>query len=271
MRIIPKKSLGQNFLIDKNIIQKICDSANLNGNNNILEIGPGSGNLTEFILKKNPKKFYVIEKDERLIKNLNERFKNKLIIINDDILKYNLKLLSDKELIIFGNLPYNISSQILIKFINYSFNEFSYKKLILMFQKEVADRILAKDNSKNYGRLSIFSSWKLNVKKIMDIYPSSFYPKPRVMSTLLIFKPKVDYIKFKNSKNLEHITNVFFNQKRKMIKKPLNIIFKDSKKVIDELSLDINLRPQNLNKETFYKICKIFEKSINQTSDVQRY
>ena len=271
MRIIPKKSLGQNFLIDKNIIQKICDSAKLTENNNILEIGPGSGNLTEFILKKNPKKFYVIEKDERLIKNLNERFKNKLIIINDDILKYNLKLISDKELIIFGNLPYNISSQILIKFINYSFNEFSYKKLVLMFQKEVADRILAKHNSKNYGRLSIFSSWKLNIKKIMDIYPSSFFPKPKIMSSLLIFEPKLNYIKFKNSKNLEHITNVFFNQRRKMIKKPLNIIFKDSKKVVDELSLNLKLRPQNLNKETFYKICKIFEKSINQTTNVQRY
>ena len=99
-----------------------------------------------------------------------------------------------------------------------------------MFQKEVADRILAEDNSKNYGRLSIFSSWKLNIKKIMDIYPSSFFPKPKVMSSLLIFEPKNNYIKFKNSKNLEHITNVFFNQRRKMIKKPLNILFKNSKK-----------------------------------------
>ena len=263
MKIIPKKSLGQNFLIDKNIIEKICNVGNLSENDNVLEIGPGSGNLTEFILQKKPKKFYVIEKDEKLIKHLSERFDNKLTIINEDILKYDLKLLSDKDLIIFGNLPYNISSQILINFINYSYSKFSYKKLVLMFQKEVADRILAKDNSKNYGRLSIFSSWKLNIKKIMDIYPSSFFPKPKVMSSLLIFEPKINYIKFKNSKNLEHITNVFFNQRRKMIKKPLNILFKNSKKVIDELNLDINLRPQNLKKDTFYKICLIYEKLIN--------
>ena len=263
MKIAPKKSLGQNFLIDKSVIERICNSGNITENNNILEIGPGTGNLTEFILQRKPKKFHVIEKDERLIKNLKERFDKKLTIINHDILDYDLKLLSDKDLVIFGNLPYNISSQILANFINYSYSEFSYKKLVLMFQKEVADRILAKDNSKNYGRLSIFSSWKLNIKKIMDINPSSFYPKPKVMSSLLIFEPKINFIKFKNSKNLEHITNVFFNQRRKMIKKPLNILFKDPKKVVDELSLDINLRPQNLKKDTFYKICLIYEKLIN--------
>ena len=194
---------------------------------------------------------------------MSERFDNKLIIINEDILKYDLKFLSDRNLIIFGNLPYNISSQILINFINCSYSKFSIKKLIFMFQKEVADRILAEDNSKNYGRLSIFSSWKLDIKKLMDIYPSSFFPKPKVMSSLLIFEPKNNYIKFNNSQNLEYITNIFFNQKRKMIKKPLNILFKDSKRVVDELDLDINLRPQNLNKDTFYKICLFYEKLIN--------
>ena len=262
MKINPNKSLGQNFLIDKNIIEKICDAANITRNNNVLEIGPGTGNLTDFILQKKPKKFHVIEKDERLIKNLNQRFDDKITIINEDILKYDLKLLSDKDLIIFGNLPYNISSQILTNFINYPYLEFSYKKLVFMFQKEVADRILAKDNSKNYGRLSIFSSWKLNIKKIMDINPSSFFPKPKVMSSLLIFEPRINYIKFKNSKNLEHITNVFFNQRRKMIKKPINILFKNSETVIKDLNLDTNLRPQNLKKDTFYKICLIYEKLI---------
>ena len=263
MKIIPKKSLGQNFLIDKKIIEKICNAGNLSINDNVLEIGPGTGNLTEYILRKKPKKFHVIEKDKRLIENLKKKFDKKLTIINNDILKYDLKLLSHKDLVIFGNLPYNISSQILINFINYPFSKFSYKKLVLMFQKEVADRILAEDNSKNYGRLSILSSWKLNIEKIMDINPSSFFPKPKVMSSLLIFEPKINYVKFKNSKNLEHITNVFFNQRRKMIKKPLNILFKNSKKVIDELNLNINLRPQNLKKDTFYKICLIYEKLIN--------
>ena len=259
MKIIPKKSLGQNFLIDIDVIKKICNSGNINENNNVLEIGPGTGNLTEFILQKKPKKFHVIEKDERLINNLKEKFDKKLTIINEDILRYDLKSLSDKDLVIFGNLPYNISSQILANFIYYSYSEFSYKKLVLMFQKEVADRILAEENSKNYGRLSIFSSWKLNIKKIMDINPSSFFPKPKVMSSLLIFEPKINYIKFKNSKNLEHITNVFFNQRRKMIKKPLNILFKDTNKVIDELDLDINLRPQNIDISKYLEIVNEYE------------
>ena len=259
MKIIPKKSLGQNFLIDKNIIEKICTSGNLTLNDNVLEIGPGTGNLTEFILQKKPKEFYIIEKDRRLIKNLSEKFNNKITIINEDILKYDLNLLNSRNLIIFGNLPYNISSQILANFIYYSYSEFSYKKLVLMFQKEVADRILAEENSKNYGRLSIFSSWKLNIKKIMDINSSSFFPKPKVMSSLLIFEPKINYIKFKNSKNLEHITNIFFNQRRKMIKKPMKQLFSEYEKVANILKIDLNLRPQNLSKDKYIEICKIYE------------
>jgi len=115
MKIIPKKSLGQNFLIDIDVIEKICNSGNINENNNVLEIGPGTGNLTEFILQKKPKKFHVIEKDERLINNLKEKFDKKLTIINEDILRYDLKSLSDKDLVIFGNLPYNISSHIIFR------------------------------------------------------------------------------------------------------------------------------------------------------------
>ncbi len=262
MKFIPKKSLGQNFLKDENIINKICDVGKINNKDYVLEIGPGTGQLSEAILLKKPKKLQVIEKDERLIEQLNKKFKDKVIVINEDILKCNLKKFSNKNLIVFGNLPYNISSQILTKFISYTKIDFLYKKLIFMFQKEVADRILAIDNTSNYGRLSIFSSWKLNIKKIMDIDPSCFFPKPKVTSSLLVFEPKLNYIEFKNPKNLEHITNVFFNQRRKMIKKPLNILFKNSNKIIDELNLDLNLRPQNLDKNTFYKICLIYEKLI---------
>ena len=262
MKIIPKKSLGQNFLIDENIINKISNACALSSDDNVLEIGPGTGNLTEAILNKNPKSFFVIEKDIGLSENLKKIFINKLKVINDDILKYDLNSIKKKNLIIFGNLPYNISSQILAKIINFSENKFPFKKLIFMFQKEVADRIIAKDNTKHYGRLSIFSSWKLNINKIIDIHPSSFYPKPKVMSTLLEFTPKTNFIKFKNSKNLEHITNVFFNQRRKMIKKPLKVLFNNPIEVAEELNLNINLRPQNLKKETYFKICSIYEKFI---------
>ena len=128
--------------------------------------------------------------------------------------------------------------------------------------KEVADRIIAKDNSKNYGRLSIISNWKMNVKKIMDIDPKSFKPTPKVKSSILTFEPKKNYYKIQDGKNLEHITNVFFNQRRKMIKKPMKVLFKDFEEISKELSLDLNLRPQNLSNLTYYKICSMYEKSI---------
>ena len=173
------------------------------------------------------------------------------------------KKIAKEKLIVFGNLPYNISTEILCKWIlNLDNNYFWFNCLILMFQKEVADRIIAKDNSKNYGRLSILCSWKMNIKKIIDINPSSFYPKPKVKSTLLVFEPKQNYYYLKDSKNLEHITNVFFNQKRKMIKKPLKILFKNFKDISESLSLDLNLRPHNLSPLTYYKICSNFEKLL---------
>tara|TARA_B100000073_G_C23291418_1_gene394738 strand:+ start:84 stop:482 length:399 start_codon:yes stop_codon:yes gene_type:complete len=131
-----------------------------------------------------------------------------------------------------------------------------------MFQKEVADRIIAKYNTKLYGRLSVISSWKFNIKKITDVTPSSFFPKPKIISSLLEFTPKSNYIKIESQKNLEKITNVFFNQRRKMIKKPLNILFNNSANTIKELNLDTNLRPQNLNAETYLKICLLYEKLI---------
>jgi 16S rRNA (adenine1518-N6/adenine1519-N6)-dimethyltransferase len=153
--IKPKKSLGQNFLIDKNILEKIINTVNINNNTEILEIGPGTGNLTEYIIKKNPKKIYVIEKDNNLASHLNEKFFSKIDVINEDILKIDEKLISKEKLIVFGNLPYNISIKILSKWIINICKEFWFTKLVLMFQKEVADRIVAKINTSNYSRLTV--------------------------------------------------------------------------------------------------------------------
>ena len=258
MKIKVKKSLGQNFLTDKNIIQTIVDIGNIKKNNIVLEIGPGTGNLTEAILKQNPKKTFVIEKDFNLVNFLNEKFNEKISIINNDILKFDLNSVSKEKLTIYGNLPYNISTQILTQLIKFT----CYKKLILMFQKEVADRILAKTNSQNYGRLSIISNWKLNIKKEFNISPECFLPKPKVNSTLLSFVPKKEFFHINNPKNLETITRIFFNQRRKMIKNPLKKIFKNPEKISEKLKLDINLRPQNLSPLTYFNITKEYE-SLN--------
>ena len=255
-----KKSLGQNFLTDQNILKKIVEITKIK-NHSILEVGPGTGNLTSHILKNNPKKIFVIEKDNNLASFLADQFKNKIIIINEDILKINEKKIAKEKLIVFGNLPYNISTEILCKWIlNLDNNYFWFNCLILMFQKEVADRIISNFNSSKYGRLSVLANWKLNIEKICDIKSNSFSPKPRVDSSLLFFKPKKIFYEIKNPKNLEKITRVFFNQRRKMLKKPYNQIFNGNLEIIKKLKINLNLRPQNLNSDTYYKLTREYEK-----------
>ena len=257
-----KKSLGQNFLIDQNIINKILLVSDIK-NKSVLEVGPGTGNLTSHIIKRNPKKFFVIEKDENLVLKLSNDFKNEIKIINDDVLNVNEKNIDDDKLVVFGNLPYNISTEILCKWIlNLDKNNFWFSCLILMFQKEVADRIISNFNTSKYGRLSILSNWKLDIEKICDIKPSSFSPKPKVDSSLLFFKPKINFFKIENPKNLEIITRVFFSQRRKMLKKPFNQLFNGNIDIIKKLNIDLNLRPQNLDFETYYKLTKEYENLI---------
>ena len=257
-----KKSLGQNFLVDRNVLENIVETTIIE-NKNILEIGPGTGNLTSFILKKKPKKVLVIEKDSELSSELNQTYKEQITIINDDVLNIDENLLLNEKLTVFGNLPYNISTEILSKWILNLKNNFWFDNLVLMFQKEVADRIIAKFNTSNYGRLSILSNWKLNIKKICDIKPESFSPKPKIDSSLLLFSPKQDFYKIKDPKNLEKITRIFFSQRRKMLKKPFNQVFNGKTDLLDRFNLNLNLRPQNLDFETYYKLTIEYEKLIS--------
>jgi 16S rRNA (adenine1518-N6/adenine1519-N6)-dimethyltransferase len=255
-----KKSLGQNFLTDQNIIEKIIKITDIN-DKEILEVGPGTGNLTSEILKKNPKKLYLIEKDNELFNQLCEKFDDRVKLFNDDILKFDEQSLSEKKLTVFGNLPYNISTEILCKWIINLTNEtYWFNEMILMFQKEVADRIIANFNTSAYGRLAILSNWRLKVKKIFDIGPECFYPRPKIESSVLYFVPKDDFVKIKDPKNIEKISRIFFNHRRKMLKKPFNQLFNGNQKILDKLKIDLNLRPQNLNLETYYQLTCEYEK-----------
>ena len=254
-----KKSLGQNFLTDTNVIKNIVDTTSII-NKSILEIGPGTGNLTREILNRDPKNLFVIEKDFELSNLLKKNFKDKIKIINTDVLKFDEKNLFNEKLIVFGNLPYNISTEILCKWIiNLDNDNFWFDELVLMFQKEVADRIIAKFNTSKYGRLTIISNWKLDIKKICDISPNSFSPRPKIESTLLHFIPKKKFFKISEPKNLEKITRIFFNHRRKMIKKPFNQIFNGNDEVINKLKINLSLRPQNLDLTTYYNLTKEYE------------
>ena len=254
-----KKNLGQNFLIDQKIIDTIINTVDIK-DKSILEVGPGTGNLTSNILKKKPKKMIVVEKDLQLTQLLNKNLGNKIKIINEDILKIDENKLENDPLTVFGNLPYNISTEILCKWIlNIKNKNFWFDCLVLMFQKEVADRIISEFNTKNYGRLSILANWKLNIKKICDVSPLSFSPRPKIDSSILLLQPKLDFFPIKNPKNLEDLTRIFFMHRRKMLKKPYNQLFDGNLKVCDKLKINLNLRPQNLNFETYYKLTVEYE------------
>ena len=254
-----KKSLGQNFLVDKNIIDKIINTIPIT-DNEILEVGPGTGNLTKEILKKNPSKMYLIEKDALLAESLNEIVDERVKIFNEDILKFNENSLSKNKIKVFGNLPYNISTEILSNWITNLKEECWFTDLVLMFQKEVADRIIAQSNTSAYGRLSILANWRLNINKICDISPESFSPRPKIQSTLIHFTPKKKFAEIKNPINLEKITRIFFSHRRKMLKKPFNQIFNGKIDLLNKFNLDLNLRPQNLDFDTYYKLTIEYEK-----------
>ena len=254
-----KKSLGQNFLTDRNILEKITNIVTIK-NKHILEVGPGTGNLTSFILKKNPRRLVVVEKDNDLALDLEEKFLDKLTVINKDILEIDETKLSKNKMTVFGNLPYNISTEILSRWITNFKEIFWFDHLILMFQKEVADRIIAKYNTSAYGRLSILANWRLNIKKICDISPESFSPKPKIQSTLIHFTPKKNFPEIKDPINLEKITRIFFSHRRKMLKKPFNQIFNGNTDLINKFNLNLNLRPQNLDFDTYYKLTIEYEK-----------
>ena len=254
-----KKSLGQNFLIDQNIIDKIINTVTIT-DNEILEVGPGTGNLTKVILRKNPSKMYIVEKDTFLAESLKKIIDERVKVFNEDILNFDENSLSKNKIIVFGNLPYNISTEILSNWITNLKKDYWFTDLILMFQKEVADRIIAQFNTSAYGRLSILANWRLEINKICDIPPESFSPRPKIQSTLIHFTPKKKFAEIKDPVNLEKITRIFFNHRRKMLKKPFNQIFNGNTDLLDKFNLDLNLRPQNLDFDTYYKLTIEYEK-----------
>jgi len=259
-----KKSLGQNFLIDNNILNKIIKLADIS-DNNIFEIGPGTGNLTKKILEKNPKNLILIEKDQELVSNLRNDFKqySNCKIFNEDVLKFDLEKNIKKNAIIIGNLPYNISSQILVKLIKFEKWLPKYKKLILMFQKEVADKILAKFNTSNYGRISIITSARLKITNHFNVSQNSFYPVPKVKSTVLVFEPFINKnFNVKNIDNLEKVSHVFFSKKRKMINKGFKYLFQNPSEIAKKIKLNLSVRPSELTENEYFKITEFFEKKV---------
>ena len=259
-----KKSLGQNLLIDKNISKKILSLISFK-NKKIIEIGAGTGNLSVEIFKLMPKNLICIEKDKTFVEKLKILFKNKkqISIINGDILRLNLKKIITNETIIIGNLPYNISTQILIKFIRFNPWPPKFKRLIFMFQKEVGEKIIANLGSKNYSRLSIITKSRFKILSYFYVSKNCFFPKPKVDSIVIEFMPiKRKDISFKSIKSLEYITNIFFSNKRKMINKTFKKLKINNDSFIKNNKIDLTLRPEKISEYLFYKITEYYEKII---------
>ena len=247
--IIPKKSLGQNFLIDPNILEKISKLDSSLSNFRILEIGPGYGALTKSLLNSDVQKVFAIEKDHRFdqaLKDIKYEFPDRFDYVIGDVLEFDYSFLYGKNLKIFSNLPYNISTKLLVKWLKDNVSSLKWQSLMLMFQREVAERIVAKCGSKNYGRLSILSNLMADVTKEFDISKNCFRPKPKVMSSMVrleaLESPRVTC----NFEVLEKIVFLAFSQRRKILKNSLKSLHPEIDTLMKESGICPNKRAETI-------------------------
>jgi len=248
----PKRSLGQNFIKNKDFILKLSKLIQSDNETNIFEIGPGMGALTDQLVKKKFKNLYLIEKDLSLYQVLNKRFRdyNNIFAYNSDALDYSYEVINkNQKSLIVGNLPFNVSSQLLINWIaNYSWPPF-YSKMILMFQKEVAERIISKHNQKSYSRISVISQSRCEIKVLLNAPSNIFFPKPKVDGTVLEFSP-ITKNSDVNILNLQKLLRKSFEQRRKKIKTSL----KDYDYLLKKFGIDDSLRAENLSVDDYCKL-----------------
>lgn len=247
-----KKRLGQNFLHDKNVINKIINSFELNKDDLFLEIGPGEGALTTPLIEK-IKNITLIEKDKDLVPYLENQYNsNQVKVINQDILKCDLSNIIKSNMRIIGNLPYNISTEIIFKLLPYSKN---IKDIHFMLQKEVVDRIVANPGTKIYGRLSVMTQVYFMVKKLFDISPNVFIPKPKVESGYIRLIPRNYAFKdILHEKKFKDLVTMVFTARRKMIKTSLRGIIHDD--LLNKLSINPSARPETLTVQNYLDISK---------------
>jgi len=259
--IKPNKRLGQNFIFDKNILNKIVSLLEPNSSDLVIEIGPGLGGLTEAMLNSGFKKILLIEKDKKLsniLIDIKSRFPKNLDVQFEDALNFDFTSLDFKNISVISNLPYNVATKILTKLLFEQHNSKKLNKLILMFQREVAERIVAKHSTKNYGRLSIISQYLYQCSISFNLNPSVFYPKPKVESSMVVFNSKKTPSNIKIS-TLEEITRLSFSQRRKMIKSNLKSII-DEKTLKEVYEINPDARPENISAQDYIRISQLYEK-----------
>ena len=258
-QISAKKRFGQNFLHDKNIIRQIV-RASKSENKNIIEVGPGPGLLTKILLESGTKSIFAIEKDESflpLLNNLKKESLTKFDFFIADILKVDLDSLIEGYYSVVSNLPYNISVPFIISLVEQE-QPVKWESLTLTVQKEVADRMLADINSKQYGRLSVLIQWRSFIEKICDIKPTCFIPEPKVMSTVIRIRPK-NYIKKPSIESFQKVVSAAFGFRRKTLKRSLGQLGIDGESLAIKAGINPKLRAQNLTVDNFCDLAKIYE------------
>ena len=259
--INPSKKLGQNFIFDKNILNKITSLINPDACDLVIEIGPGLGGLSEALLNNNVKKILLVEKDRQftqLIIALKSKYPHQIDIIFEDAINFNFDIENYKNITIISNLPYNAATKILTTLINAHYSTNKLKNMILMFQKEVAQRITANYSNKHYGRLSIISQYLYQCNVEFDLNPAVFYPKPMVDSSIVSFK-SLERKSGPDIKILESITRAAFSQRRKKIRTSLKNIISETD-LAERLNIDVNLRAEQLSVNEYLKISEYLEK-----------
>ena len=263
--IKPKKKLGQNFLHDKNIISSIIKGADVE-DEDIIEIGPGPGILTENILKNKARSLLVIEKDDSFevnLKRIKNNYKDNFEYLINDVIDFDFKTLTKKNYKFISNLPYNISVPFILKMIRIR-SAIPWKEMILMVQKEVAERMTADIGTKNYGRLSIMVNLNNDVKKLLNVKPSSFVPKPKVDSTVIKVSPKNKDIVV-NNEIFEKIVKVCFSQRRKKVKNNLDQLNINTISLLELSNIDPDIRAENIDIEGFLRISNNYEELIKES------
>ena len=260
-----KKSLGQNFLHDLNLTSKIALLSGSIENSTILEIGAGPGALTRGLLASGAKKVIALERDERCIPalmDIADYYNGKLEILERDALKFDLNEIKDLgNLKIISNLPYNIGTELLVKWLTPIIWPPKWEDMTLMFQKEVAERIVAIPGTKAYGRLSVLAQWRCNANIRMTVSPDAFRPKPKVQSAVVSVKALNTPKFYAKQIILERLVKAGFGQRRKMIRSSLKSIDLNINSHLQNVGLEPTLRAENLTVSDWCKLAEQIEKT----------
>ncbi|WP_288900732.1 16S rRNA (adenine(1518)-N(6)/adenine(1519)-N(6))-dimethyltransferase RsmA [uncultured Sneathiella sp.] len=253
-----EKSLGQNFLLDLNLTGRIARCAGKFDGETVIEIGPGPGGLTRAILDAGAKRLIVIEKDTRCLPalaDIAEAYPDRLEIMNEDALEIDETALFDGRAKIIANLPYNVATPLLIKWLN---RRERFSSLTLMFQKEVSDRITAVPRTKAYGRLSILCQWLCETKREFDISPRAFTPPPKVTSTVVTLRPRAEPAFPADQAVLEKVVAAAFGQRRKMLRASLKPLGKPAEEMLDQAGITPTRRAEELSVEEFCTLARVY-------------